>query len=475
MAKNQLNILSSLMENETVEEYTYQITLNNHVREEKILYSSQQLDSRKRDRDSAFQSDDHDYNHVSGPQQNTLQKRQCMSEQQKDNLNKENEDDNACSSCPVEIDSYDDDSSSESTSSEVKNLIVKMKGGHQLFEYQIVNLSEKNKVDPVNNVFTNADKTLMREFWKKMEPTSNEIKNTVRRTKWEADIKPLIKKYADAIEVKTDKVFVDNNNGASLKTIFESPFVGEFNFLNHYEMLWVQDTYRRFICLFNSPVNILRDSNTSEMAYRDSFVNPIIPKVFDDISDKIRFQVGEIESSLCKEHRNQMREIKPRVCLGSKHDGILKVHVNACEFEIGFLEVVGSPSKTDVKGYYEDLEKLLKVMQISIYYQRHHHLNRNTPEENLSCIQSFGILVYKRRTAIYVMHRLKGGLHLVDVLTEFTIPESMDQAYVLEEIIKKVYFFKSRIMDYYVKLQNISRKVDAYDSSDEELLLESNN
>jgi len=73
------------------------------------------------------------------------------------------------------------------------------------------------------------------------------------------------------------------------------------------------------------------------------------------------------------------------------------------------------------------------------------------------------------------MHRLKGGLHLVDVLTEFTIPESMDQAYVLEEIIKKVYFFKSRIMDYYVKLQNISRKVDAYDSSDEELLLESNN
>ncbi|CAG8796216.1 28742_t:CDS:2, partial [Gigaspora margarita] len=376
------------------------------------------------------------------------------SEQQKDNLDKENEDDSkharrisnlmirifiisnispcdttdACSSCPVEIDSHDNDSSSESTSSEVKNLIVKMKGGHQLFEYQIVNLSEKNKVDPVNNVFTNADKTLMREFWKKMEPTSNEIKNTVRRTKWEADIKPLIKKYADAIEVKTDKVFVDNNNGASLKTIFESPFVGEFNFLNHYEMLWVQDTYRRFICLFNSPVNILRDSNTSEMAYRDSFVNPIIPKVFDDISDKIRFQVGEIESSLCKEHRNQMREIKPRVCLGSKHDGILKVHVNACEFEIGFLEVVGSPSKTDVKGYYEDLEKLLK-----------------------------------------------GGLHLVDVLTEFTIPESMDQAYVLEEIIKKVYFFKSRIMDYYVKLQNISRKVDAYDSSDEELLLASNN
>ncbi|CAG8688000.1 14905_t:CDS:1, partial [Racocetra fulgida] len=38
----------------------------------------------------------------------------------------------------------------------------------------------------------------------------------------------------------------------------------------------------------------------------------------------------------------------------------LKMYVNACEFEIGFFEIVGSPTKVDVKGYYEDLEKLLK-------------------------------------------------------------------------------------------------------------------
>ncbi|CAG8766390.1 1284_t:CDS:2, partial [Dentiscutata erythropus] len=151
---------------------------------------------------------------------------------------------------------------------------------------------------------------------------------------------------------------------------------------------------------------------------------------------------GEIESNLRKQHRNQTRGIKPRVYLGSKHDGILKMYVNACEFEVGFLEVVGSPTKVDVKGYYEDLEKLFKAMQISIYFQRCHHLNRNAMEEKLSWIQSFGVLVYQRKTTIYVMHRSKGGLNLVDVLATFTIPESADQAYVLEEIIKKVYFFK---------------------------------
>ncbi|CAG8451506.1 4780_t:CDS:2 [Acaulospora colombiana] len=35
---------------------------------------------------------------------------------------------------------------------------------------------------------------------------------------------------------------------------------------------------------------MLRDANTLEIAYRESFVNPIIPKAFEDVNDKIRFQ-----------------------------------------------------------------------------------------------------------------------------------------------------------------------------------------
>ena len=45
------------------------------------------------------------------------------------------------------------------------------------------------------------------------------------------------------------------------------------------------------VFLFASPFNILRDANTQEMAYRESFVNPLIPKAFDDLNDKIRFQM----------------------------------------------------------------------------------------------------------------------------------------------------------------------------------------
>ena len=43
---------------------------------------------------------------------------------------------------------------------------------------------------------------------------------------------------------------------------------------------------------------------------------------------------------------------------------------------------------------------------------------------------------------MYSMHRTNGGLHITNVMEHFTIPDSADQAYVLEEIVNKVYFFK---------------------------------
>lgn len=69
---------------------------------------------------------------------------------------------------------------------------------------------------------------------------------------------------------------------------------------------------------------------------------------------------GEIESCLRKQQRNQTNGREPRVSLGSKHDGILKIYMNATEMEVGFLEVVGNAVNIDIAGYYGDLEKLLK-------------------------------------------------------------------------------------------------------------------
>jgi len=44
--------------------------------------------------------------------------------------------------------------------------------------------------------------------------------------------------------------------------------------------------------------------------------------------------------------------------LGSNHDRILKIYMNASEIEIGFLEVVGNAMVVDLKKYHEDAEKL---------------------------------------------------------------------------------------------------------------------
>ncbi|CAG8790238.1 20550_t:CDS:10, partial [Dentiscutata erythropus] len=306
--------------------------------------------------------------------------------------------------------------SRSSSNSRFSTLSQKMANvNHRLFEYTIVNLSEKNLVDPVNNVFSDDDKKRMRKFWEDMEPSTEEKLNTVRKSKWEKSIKPLVDKYASAIELKS--VFDDEIQTLSTEVIFEKPFEGKFDFRTHYDLLWVQDIYRRFVFLFASCSNILRDVTMSEIAYRESFVNPIIPKAFDDIKDKIRFQTGEIESTLRKEHRNQTNDQKPRILLGSNYDGILRIYVNANEIEIGFLEVVGNASVVDLKKYREDREKLLKAMRLSIFYQRQHHLRRNAPEEQLGCLQSFGVLV--------------------------------------------------RVMDYYLKIQEISKKAQQYTPSNE--------
>ena len=77
-----------------------------------------------------------------------------------------------------------------------------------------------------------------------MEPSAEEKKNTVRRPKWEKSIKPLIEKYASAVEVKS-KSILDDDQTESTKIIFEIPFEDEFDLRKHYDMLWTQDIYQR--------------------------------------------------------------------------------------------------------------------------------------------------------------------------------------------------------------------------------------
>ncbi|PKC11244.1 hypothetical protein RhiirA5_413325 [Rhizophagus irregularis] len=81
---------------------------------------------------------------------------------------------------------------------------------------------------------------------------------------------------------------------------------------------------------------------------------------------------------------------------------------------------------------------------INFLHQRRHHLQRNVTEEQFKYIHNYGILV--RITRPY----------------KFIIPDSDDQVYLLVEIVEKI-----QVIDYYLKLQEISRKFHNYTPSNE--------
>ncbi|CAH1770929.1 10797_t:CDS:1, partial [Entrophospora sp. SA101] len=49
-----------------------------------------------------------------------------------------------------------------------------------------------------------------------------------------------------------------------------------------------------------------------------------------------------------------------------------------------------------------------------------------------------------RMFTFYVMHQTNGGLRVVDIIKEFSIPSTKDQLYILREVIEieNVYLFK---------------------------------
>ncbi len=154
--------------------------------------------------------------------------------------------------------------------------------------------------------------------------------------------------------------------------------------------------------LFKAPFNLLTDPEQTELSFREDFVNPIIAKVFDDVMDLIRVKTcvwvcsGEIENVSCKSQRNETRQYKQRVQIGCSQDEIYKISINATVFEIGFLEVIGNAIHTDITKLNEDTEKVLKCMQISLFYQRQHHLQRGAKEQQLDSLESYGIIVYSK-------------------------------------------------------------------------------
>ncbi|CAG8708599.1 16278_t:CDS:10, partial [Dentiscutata erythropus] len=269
-----------------------------------------------------------------------------------------------------------------------------------------------------------------------LEPPETEKTSTARHKKWELEIKPLLNMYNKHIEVRS--VFDDISLDNAIEAVAMKPYSGVFIYKKHYELKWIQNVYERFLMLFMAPINQLLDPDQTELSYRENFINPIFAKVFDDLMELIHMRTGEIENMLIKTQRIETRECTQRLSLGCRQDGVIIINVNGTTVEVGFMEVVESAIYDDLTKLSEDLEKVLKCMQISLFYQRQHHLQRGASENQLQILESYGIVVY------------------TDKITEFSIPNSKDQLHVLKEVIEKVYMFKSRVMDYYLKISRLT-------------------
>ncbi|CAI2193073.1 15550_t:CDS:10, partial [Funneliformis geosporum] len=146
--------------------------------------------------------------------------------------------------------------------------------------------------------------------------------------------------------------------------------------------------------------------------------------------------------------------------LGDKHDGILYMNINGVKIGVGFVEVVGNAFTTDISDKNDDLEKLLKAMMISLYYQRAYQ----SDDENTSQLQSFAILVFGREYHLLSMH-LVDEMYIVDEYDTFIIPDSDVDLLQIGNVIEIVKKFKIRMIKYYRQLIKKPRKMTRPPSS----------
>ncbi|CAJ0826613.1 2230_t:CDS:2 [Entrophospora sp. SA101] len=117
--------------------------------------------------------------------------------------------------------------------------------------------------------------------------------------------------------------------------------------------------------------------------------------------------------------------------------------MNICGVKVGvgFIKVVGNAFATITSDKNDDLEKLLKAMTISLWYQHSHQ-----SDENTSKLQSFAVLVYGCEFHFLSMH-LIGDMYVVDEYDAFVIPDSGLNLLHIGDIVKIVKKFKNKLTD----------------------------
>ncbi|RHZ81626.1 hypothetical protein Glove_117g23 [Diversispora epigaea] len=123
----------------------------------------------------------------------------------------------------------------------VYKIIEKIKSiNYRLFDYKIINLSERNITNPVNKL-SSSEKRILKDIWNSLEPSDKS--KTIRLEKWKKIINPLVQKYQLHFESKS--VFDVISLSDTIEVVLEKPYTGKFIHKEHYDLIWIQDIYKR--------------------------------------------------------------------------------------------------------------------------------------------------------------------------------------------------------------------------------------
>ncbi|KAF0459611.1 hypothetical protein F8M41_000725 [Gigaspora margarita] len=214
--------------------------------------------------------------------------------------------------------------------------------GSPLSRYNIVFLPERSKSDPIRKALLND--------WEELGQTWLNIEQNVQIDDYDdSNIKNLLKKYDDAISES------ENNLIKVMNTICESVLEIEenFDFDVHWDMQWVQNMYKIF-------------PNFNEYAYRSHIIDRLLSDIFLNLTS-VQVITGEVDNENRKEQKKNSAETEERQSGRWKHDIVYYLKFSGMKFHIGFGEIVGDAFINDDRKMKNDLEKILKAMQLGLF------------------------------------------------------------------------------------------------------------
>lgn len=121
-----------------------------------------------------------------------------------------------------------------------------------------------------------------------------------------------------------------------------------------------------FINYFLRIYNPLLSPNFNEYAYRSHIIDRLLSDIFLNLTS-VQVITGEVDNENRKEQKKNSAETEERQSGRWKHDIVYYLKFSGMKFHIGFGEIVGDAFINDDRKMKNDLEKILKAMQLGLF------------------------------------------------------------------------------------------------------------